>query len=52
MIAKAFDSIAYSDSSNDLPLLKAVHQAIAVDPDARLHANAQARDWLILRLKH
>lgn len=49
---KDFDSTAYSDSINDLPLLKAVHQAIAVNPDARLHAKAQARGWPILRLKH
>ncbi|MDD5333180.1 MAG: HAD-IB family hydrolase [Rhodoferax sp.] len=49
---KDFDSTAYSDSINDLPLLKAVHQAIAVNPDAQLHAKAQARGWPILRLKH
>ncbi len=45
-----FDSTAYSDSINDLPLLKAVDRAIAVDPDARLLAEAQARAWQVLRL--
>ncbi|MDP3617183.1 MAG: HAD family hydrolase [Rhodoferax sp.] len=49
---KDFDSTAYSDSINDLPLLKAVQRAIAVNPDARLHAKAEARGWPILRLKH
>ena len=38
-----FDSTAYSDSINDLPLLSAVRRAVAVDPDARLEAEALAR---------
>lgn len=46
----AFDSVAYSDSINDLPLLSAVRRAVAVDPDARLHAEAQARGWTVIRL--
>ena len=46
----AFDSRAYSDSINDLPLLQAVNQAVAVNPDARLQAEAQARRWQILQL--
>jgi HAD superfamily hydrolase (TIGR01490 family) len=45
-----FDSTAYSDSSNDLPLLQAVNRAVAVDPDERLQAMAQAQGWTILRL--
>jgi HAD superfamily hydrolase (TIGR01490 family) len=45
-----FDSAAYSDSINDLPLLKAVNRAVAVDPDARLEAEAQTRGWTVLRL--
>ncbi len=49
---KDFDSTAYSDSINDLPLLKAVNHAVAVNPDAQLHAKAHARGWPILRLKH
>lgn len=45
------ESTAYSDSINDLPLLMAVNQAVAVDPDARLLAEATARGWKILSLK-
>lgn len=44
------DSTAYSDSINDLPLLQAVRRAVAVDPDPRLRAQAQARGWEILLL--
>jgi HAD superfamily hydrolase (TIGR01490 family) len=39
------DSVFYSDSSNDLPLLQAVRRAVAVDPDARLARHAQAAGW-------
>jgi len=46
-----FDSHAYSDSINDLPLLQAVQRAVAVDPDARLRAEADARGWQILQLQ-
>jgi HAD superfamily hydrolase (TIGR01490 family) len=45
-----FDSTAYSDSINDLPLLSAVSRAVAVDPDARLRAEAKARGWDVLSL--
>ena len=45
-----FDSVAYSDSINDLPLLEAVDEAVAVDPDARLAAIARERGWRVLRL--
>jgi HAD superfamily hydrolase (TIGR01490 family) len=38
----------YSDSINDLPLLEAVTHPVAVRPDARLRAHAQARGWQIL----
>ena len=41
---------AYSDSINDLALLQAVAQPVAVDPDAKLHAHAQASGWRVLRL--
>lgn len=44
------ESTAYSDSINDLPLLEAATQAVAVDPDARLLELAQARGWRVLRL--
>ena len=39
------DSIFYSDSINDLPLLAAVRRPVVVDPDARLAAEAAARRW-------
>jgi len=45
-----FDSWAYSDSANDLPLLGAVQHAVAVHPDARLAAEAAQRGWPTLRL--
>ena len=45
-----FESWAYSDSSNDLPLLGAVQHAVAVHPDARLAAEAARRGWPVLRL--
>lgn len=41
---------AYSDSANDLPLLGAVGFPVAVDPDERLLAVAQACAWPVLRL--
>lgn len=42
---------AYSDSVNDLALLQAVAQPVAVDPDARLLAHARANGWKVLRLE-
>jgi HAD superfamily hydrolase (TIGR01490 family) len=45
-----FRSTAYSDSINDLPLLEAVNEPVAVDPDPRLAAIAQQRGWPILQL--
>ncbi len=43
-----FHSILYSDSFNDLPLLEAVDEAIAVGPDATLRGVAEQRGWQIL----
>ena len=40
----------YSDSINDLPLLQAVGDPVAVDPDERLFEHARARGWRVLRL--
>ncbi|MCE9661341.1 MAG: HAD-IB family hydrolase [Burkholderiales bacterium] len=40
----------YSDSANDLPLLHAVARAVAVDPDAVLRAEAEARGWSVVML--
>jgi HAD superfamily hydrolase (TIGR01490 family) len=45
----AFDeSFFYSDSINDLPLLEAVTHPVAVRPDERLRAHAQAAGWQVL----
>lgn len=38
---------AYSDSSNDLPMLSLVGHPCAVNPDASLRAHAKARGWSI-----
>jgi HAD superfamily hydrolase (TIGR01490 family) len=46
-----YDSVAYSDSMNDLPLLSAAQRAVAVDPDARLRAEARARGWQVISLR-
>jgi HAD superfamily hydrolase (TIGR01490 family) len=43
------DSVFYSDSINDLPLLVAVQRPMAIDPDARLASEAQMRNWPVLR---
>lgn len=45
------DSIFYSDSINDLPLLDAVNEAVAVDPDHKLLQLSRERDWEILSLR-
>lgn len=44
------DAVFYSDSANDLPLLRAVGRAVAVDPDRRLRAEAERAGWTILHL--
>ena len=41
----------YSDSHNDLPLLEQVTHPVAVDPDDRLRAHAQARNWPVISLR-
>ncbi len=45
-----FDSTAYSDSINDLPLLEAADHAVAVHADAKLSAIAAQRGWRTLSL--
>ena len=45
------DSIFYSDSINDLPLLEAANEAVAVDPDHKLLQLSRERDWEILSLR-
>ena len=46
-----FQSTAYSDSINDLPLLEAVSKPVAVDPDPRLAAVARERGWAVIQLR-
>lgn len=43
------DSAFYSDSSNDIPLLELVDQAVVVNPDERLLLKAQQHQWKVLR---
>lgn len=45
------DSLAYSDSHNDIPLLEVVTRPIAVDPDEKLKAHALHNDWEIISLR-
>lgn len=44
-------SYFYTDSHNDLPLLKLVDNPIAVDPDETLRLTAQAAGWPIISLR-
>jgi HAD superfamily hydrolase (TIGR01490 family) len=43
-------SCFYSDSINDLPLLEKVDRPVAVNPDEKLAALAQQRNWEIISL--
>lgn len=43
-------SWAYSDSESDLPMLRAVGNAVVVNPDAELARIAAAEGWELLRL--
>jgi HAD superfamily hydrolase (TIGR01490 family) len=45
------DSIFYSDSINDLPLLEAANEAVAVDPDHKLLQLSRKRNWKIISLR-
>lgn len=44
-------STFYSDSHNDLPLLRRVDHPVAVDPDAKLRQEAEAQQWRIISLR-
>ncbi|MBD9656953.1 HAD family hydrolase [Pseudomonas sp. PDM12] len=44
-------STFYSDSVNDLPLLEQVSYPVAVDPDPKLMAEAEDRNWPIMSLR-
>jgi HAD superfamily hydrolase (TIGR01490 family) len=41
----------YSDSHNDLPLLRQAQKPVAVDPDAELGAEAARQGWLVISLR-
>jgi hypothetical protein len=43
-------SFAYSDSESDLPMLRAVGQAVVVNPDAQLRRIALEEGWEIVEL--
>ena len=45
------ESVFYSDSHNDLPLLARVTRPVAVDPDETLAAEAARRGWARLSLR-
>jgi HAD superfamily hydrolase (TIGR01490 family) len=45
------ESAFYSDSMNDLPLLERVTRPVAVDPDAKLAAEAARRGWPVISLR-
>jgi len=47
-----FDAVTfYSDSHNDLPLLRHVQRPIAVDPDDALRAEAGRQGWPVISLR-
>jgi phosphoserine phosphatase len=41
----------YSDSHNDLPLLRLVDNPVAVDPDPILREKAEENQWPIISLR-
>ncbi len=41
------ESVAYADSTSDLPMLQAVGFPVAVNPETRLAALARKRGWLV-----
>jgi HAD superfamily hydrolase (TIGR01490 family) len=45
------DSVFYSDSHNDLPLMQKVTTPVAVDPDDKLRAHAGQMGWKIITLR-
>lgn len=45
------DSWFYSDSHNDLPLLRLVDHPVAVDPDVQLEKEAKEKNWLVMSLR-
>jgi HAD superfamily hydrolase (TIGR01490 family) len=45
------NAVFYSDSHNDLPLLRTVDRAVAVDPDDRLREEAVRQGWNVISLR-
>jgi HAD superfamily hydrolase (TIGR01490 family) len=45
------ESWAYSDSASDLPMLRAVGSAVAVNPDAELAIVAREEGWQVMRFE-
>ena len=45
-------SWAYSDSASDLPMLRAVGNAVAVNPDAELAGVARDEGWQVMRFEN
>jgi HAD superfamily hydrolase (TIGR01490 family) len=45
------DSVFYSDSMNDLPLMCKVKHPVAANPDATLRAHAEQHSWPIISLR-
>lgn len=45
------DTTFYSDSLNDLPLLKKVKNPVAVNPDATLRTHAEQHGWPVMSLR-
>ena len=43
-------SFAYADSSSDLPMLSAVGNPCAMNPDFKLRTTARAYQWAVLEL--
>ena len=41
------ESVAYADSSNDLPMLEVVGFPVAVNPETKLASLARKRGWLV-----
>ena len=46
-----FESWFYSDSQNDLPLLKMVNHPVAVNPDPVLESYAREQGWPVISLR-
>jgi phosphoserine phosphatase len=41
------ESVAYADSTSDLPMLEAAGYPVAVNPETKLAALARKRGWLV-----